>query len=146
MKAVYLHTSDFNVAEILGQDPGFMPACEYMMTHSLTRHEYGRILGYGAVFHYLIGNIRDDGCPWCGKEPRLKEILTTHPYMRSFCLECTNCYSRGPGCSVRTDSLAENHVMDEMLKLMRMQYATRRQWDHKLKEEMRESEADHPEE
>lgn len=154
-KHIYLHTSNLENAQEFSDDLCFEPA--YMYCHqikNISPYEWGRIKTEAYYYHIMIGNIRNDNCPWCGSTPNLVELSEKAPFPMpdrvTFFYECLNCGSRGPVNKIHfneiMDICLERQVKDEVKAKIKARYSERKQWDHDLVNPYEKKESAFPEE
>jgi len=127
-KHLYFHSSNLEQIREIKKDANFEPYYEYgPMPDKMNQHqyEYGRIKTDTNYYHFIMGNPRQEGCPWCGGTAEIIEGITSSISPRKYCIQCMRCGARGPTLNVNTDQ-AEN---PEVVALLWQRFETRRTWD-----------------
>ncbi len=134
-KKIYLHTSDVGNIAALKQDIKFEIAACYdpISLSKMHQNEYGRIRNYSNDYHILVGQVRQDFCPWCGERPHIKKVRESNGLSYSqYCMWCPRCFSRGPTLNVSSEMETQKILVDEYTSFMEERYSWRLAWDHNL--------------
>lgn len=132
---IYLHTSNFEVTTHLNEDdqfeslPNYKPK-EFLLLH---QHEYGCIKTKQNFYHIILGNIKDDTCPWCNSPVELKKLgenkFTQYSH---YCMKCPRCLSHGPILNVCFSAEQDQKYMDELFSFIKQRFSYRNSWDKNL--------------
>jgi hypothetical protein len=132
---IYLHTSNLNIINKFKNDDLFQSCYEYPIheIENLHPNEYGRIKTKHNYYHILVGQIRQENCPWCAAIPFIKRIENPGlTYTAEYCMQCQGCGARGPILYVNSMMNNDDKYMDEVRCLIKHKFKTRRQWDDGL--------------
>lgn len=93
---IYVNTDILNV-KYLNKDEMLKPICvnDYEMYEKLCKNEFGIIETGESIFHFIVGPVKNNGCPWCGLEPNLVMDVRLS-CEREMYIYCPQCGSRGP--------------------------------------------------
>lgn len=131
-KHIYLHTSNLEMVRDLREDNAFDPLYEYP-PNEISRsfpNEYGRIKTLGNYYHIMLGQIQQDGCPWCSGPPEVIKLWgSTNTRYAAYCIQCMQCGSRGPVLNISSSAEENKEVYEEHINFMWQRYKRRRAWD-----------------
>jgi hypothetical protein len=132
-KHIYLHTSNLDYINELNEDESFERIFEYPPYEMHKGHEYewGRIKTHKNYYHILIGNMPQEGCPWCGSPGKVVKLNSDSDYS-SYCIKCLKCRSQGPVIIIDNMVLKDEMAFAEYESLLYLQYKIRKSWDESL--------------
>ncbi len=130
-KHIYLHTSNLNQLRDLRDDIKFEPTPHYPpdqlnLTH---QNEYGRIKTHHNYYHIMVGQMKQENCPWCGSGCVLQKTSQGIIKHSQYCMICISCGARGPILNVSQSMEYNPGEMEEITYLIKKRFETRRQWD-----------------
>jgi hypothetical protein len=138
---MYFHSSNLDYMRNLCNEKSFDPVYQYPSQQAKLAHpnEYGRIRTYNIDYHFLLGNLRNSDCPWCGcsdvhvKKEENKTYEPTNPFDKDkYWMQCCRCGSRGPVVFVDPMISIDDPIKDYILSLIKERYSQRLGWDSKL--------------
>ncbi len=132
-KHLYFHSSNFDQIKELRHDLSFESVIEYPpIPDRINQHqyEYGRIKTATNYYHFIFGNLQQEGCPWCGGPGEIIEGISTNISPKKFVIQCKQCGARGPIMNVSHTCVENREVYHEIVALMWQRFKTRRPWDH----------------
>lgn len=135
MKHFYVLTSNFDIATELAKEESFRHPGEYSPQDysKLHRNEYGMLQTLLNSYHFLLGGVPQETCPWCGGAPELIRITPEpdciYKPMKMF-FKCEKCGSQGPVLYV--NEYIENKTVKIYEDLCKRRYECRMQWDYKF--------------
>ncbi len=135
--SVYVNSSDLDTIKIIKNEPSFEHISQYdpYAYPKAHQNEFGRLKTPLNYYHFIIGQVHQENCPWCGGPPLLKRIKHDDGLGFSiYALECIRCGSRGPLLNVSSQRENDKEFMDECQNLMFARYKRRRTWDDDIKQ------------
>lgn len=144
-KHLYFYSSNLEYARDLKDESCFEYLYQYPKNEIEKAHEneYGRIKTKDTYFHFLIGTIRNNDCPWCGcseiclKKEEDKSYGTMNPFSKDkYFMQCTHCGSRGPVVFGEPSITNDKDFNEYLISLIKENYSRRLSWDSKLNKGM----------
>lgn len=130
---LYFHSSNFDYIEFINGDPKFEPVYQYPRSEFEDTHvnEWGRIKTESNYYHFIIGNIPQKGCPWCGIEMVLKKLPDVNGMdYSSCCMRCPNCGAMGPVIQINSQVQIDEKYFEAVKDIIARRNAVRLPWDH----------------
>ena len=132
-KHIYFHIGKLEYIKYLNGDPSFEISPEYECLEMGKRHrnEYGRLKSNGNFYHILVGQMQQEGCPWCGSPAKIIKLECTSRAIgfSAYCIQCVGCSSRGPVLNLRDEDCLSEKFYEEGMDILLHRYKTRRTWD-----------------
>ena len=139
-KHYYLHSPDIEIRNDLIkskylQHPMLYSIADFSDTHA---NEFGRFETHNAFYHILIGQIKNENCPWCDGIVDVIEVSKTvilGMINLSLTVRCSNCHSQGPEKTfcLSEKMYADSTCISEVYSLLKEKYMNRKTFlDHIL--------------
>ena len=131
-KHIYLHTSNFNIINDLNEDDDFEKQYNYDPISFSKLHEYeiGRLKTDQNYYHIVLGNLKQENCPWCGGPAQVcSDFKCKIIQSSSYFIKCMQCGSTGPRLNVSESSEINKQEFEEVIDLLWQRYIRRRPWD-----------------
>ena len=134
-KHFFLHTSDLENIKYIKEDIKFKltfqyPEWELAKTH---RNEYGRIETQQNYYHFLIGQMKQENCPWCGCGCNIEKVSESSIVSHArYCMICLYCGARGPVLNIAPTVENDPVAVEQYKMLIKQRFETRRPWDANL--------------
>jgi hypothetical protein len=139
-KHIYVHTSTQDYLRDINEDVEFESVAQYdpISSQKCYKNEYGRIKTKGNYYHIMIGEMKQENCPWCNSPAVLKKVYDgvsdtmTPSEPDQYCMICTQCGSRGPLLNLNQHVVKDPKFMTYIEQCIKDRYESRRQWDSHL--------------
>ena len=97
-KNLYFHSSNLEYMEKLNSIEKFEPFYKYKAIENINKfqYEFGRIKIGDIYFHFLLGKIKQEGCPWCKGICKIKHVDENHYTNAYLFIYCVSCGCQGP--------------------------------------------------
>lgn len=131
----YVHCSDLKIIKWLNESDLFEHNCHYhpLEFSNCHRNEWGRLKIKDANLQFIVGELIDFSCPWCGEDPVLKQEkpgICFETFI--FYMKCNTCGSCGPKIVLHISNPSCEKTMRVVGDMIKQKYATRRAWDHNI--------------
>ena len=131
-KHIYVHSSNLEYRRELRHADEFEGVPEYAAWEMpfTSQNEYGRIKTDAFYIHLLMGQMQQEGCPWCGSPPTFTKLSSSDGIrLSTYCMQCNHCGARGTVLNVNPHMEQKKETMDEVESILKHRFTQRIPWD-----------------